>query len=646
MNCSFLQGIMLIVAVSVAMSVQPVWAQDGARVLVVVNELNTDSVEIGERYATVRSVPPAQILRLRMPPAEQITRQQFQTFIERRIATWLTQSNMQDKILHIVLTKGVPLRISGSAGQSGTIASVDSELALLYRRLLGYSVPPAGRVENPLFQQSRPLDDARPFSHTTHDIYLVTRLDGFTKADAISLIDRCASAARNGRIVLDQRGGLGLAQVGDNWLSQAADSLSKSGFSDRVVLDKSSAPVKENAAVLGYFSWGSNDTSQARLPGIKFAPGAIAGMFVSTDARTFKEPPASWALGNWRDRTTFFEGSPQSLVGDLIRQGVTGVAGHVAEPYLEGSVRPQILFPAYLAGFNLAESFYMAMPYLSWQNVVIGDPLCSPFAKPDRSVDAEPPFDKETELPQFFSDRRIGLLRQHGVAVDIAKRLLRAGSRLMKRDFAAARSDLEAVVQAEPTLNAAHFVLAGLYEAIGELDRAVDSYQAILTTAPNEVRSLNNLAYLLAVARRQPQEALPLAEKAHKLAHEAGSEVAIDLTYSLTERKGSYATVLPFGDDGLSVDAIRAQIADTLAWTLHLTGNSAEAEKYIGEAVKGADSTAEVHVHAAAIAEARGRIEDAVKSLDRATELDAKLAQRDDVVALRGRLGKPDASSK
>ena len=78
-------------------------------------------------------------------------------------------------------------------------------------------------------------------------------------------------------------------------------------------------------------------------------------MFVSTDARTFKEPPAEWNIGKWGQQKGYFEGSPQSLTGDLIRAGVTGVSGHVAEPYLDGSARPQILFPAYVAGFNLAE---------------------------------------------------------------------------------------------------------------------------------------------------------------------------------------------------------------------------------------------------------------------------------------------------
>jgi uncharacterized protein (TIGR03790 family) len=56
---------------------------------------------------------------------------------------------------------------------------------------------------------------------------------------------------------------------------------------------------------------------------------------------------------------------------------VTGASGHVAEPYLAFTQRPDRLFPAYYGGRNLAESYYLSIPALSWQNVVIGDPLCS-----------------------------------------------------------------------------------------------------------------------------------------------------------------------------------------------------------------------------------------------------------------------------
>jgi hypothetical protein len=47
-----------------------------------------------------------------------------------------------------------------------------------------------------------------------------------------------------------------------------------------------------------------------------------------------------------------------------------------------GAVRPEMLFLAYLSGYNLAEA-YLATAALSWHLVVVGDPLAAPFA-PDR----------------------------------------------------------------------------------------------------------------------------------------------------------------------------------------------------------------------------------------------------------------------
>ena len=53
--------------------------------------------------------------------------------------------------------------------------------------------------------------------------------------------------------------------------------------------------------------------------------------------------------------------------------------GYVSEPFTFALARPNILFERYVGGFNLAESFYMASPVTKWKDVVIGDPLCSPY---------------------------------------------------------------------------------------------------------------------------------------------------------------------------------------------------------------------------------------------------------------------------
>ena len=65
-----------------------------------------------------------------------------------------------------------------------------------------------------------------------------------------------------------------------------------------------------------------------------------------------------------------------TLAAESIQEGATGASGHVYEPFLRYCPRPDILFPAYIVrGRNLAESYYLAIPALSWMNIVIGDPL-------------------------------------------------------------------------------------------------------------------------------------------------------------------------------------------------------------------------------------------------------------------------------
>jgi Tfp pilus assembly protein PilF len=368
-----------------------------------------------------------------------------------------------------------------------------------------------------------------------------------------------------------------------------------------------------------------------------FVPGALAGMFVSTDARTFKEPPDSWTLGKWTDSRSFFEGSPQSLSGDLIREGATGVAGHVAEPYLDATIRPQVLFPAYLSGLNMAESFYSAMPYLSWETVVVGDPLCAPFRTVKvSSGDADPALDAETDLPRFFSNRRLAILTSLGAKPEVVKLLLKGDSALTKGDLASTRRALEQVISIDPALNGVNLLLAGLYEQAGEFPKAAERYRAILATRPDDVRALNNLAYLLAVRQNAAAEALTLAEKAYKMA--AGRELVQDLGFALVARRGTPSAALPFSEQTVNMSASHAQIADTFGWTQHLTGRDTEADPLLAEAVSGDPQNAVIQVHVAVVKAALGQNEAAATALGHALELRPALQNDPDVQRLREKL--------
>jgi uncharacterized protein (TIGR03790 family) len=147
-------------------------------------------------------------------------------------------------------------------------------------------------------------------------------------------------------------------------------------------LNTSGEVLYDQSDVIAYASWGSNDPDRKRRHlSFHWLPGAIMTEYVSTNGRTFARPPDGWTMGAWGDPKATFAGSPQSLTADYIHDGVTGASGHVAEPFLQLTPRPDILLPAYYRGRNLAESYYLSIPVLSWMNIVVGDPLCR-LAKP------------------------------------------------------------------------------------------------------------------------------------------------------------------------------------------------------------------------------------------------------------------------
>ena len=128
---------------------------------------------------------------------------------------------------------------------------------------------------------------------------------------------------------------------------------------------------KNVANILGYASWGSNDSNNLGIPYYgniganlvpgTFLPGSFATDFVSTSARTFTGPN----IANYG----------QSLIADLIRMGCTAANGHVEEPFLNAVSQPDQVFPNYARGYTVAEAFYTSIAFLSWENVVVCDPL-------------------------------------------------------------------------------------------------------------------------------------------------------------------------------------------------------------------------------------------------------------------------------
>jgi uncharacterized protein (TIGR03790 family) len=342
-------------------------AQTPRNVLIVVNDNSPLSREIGEYYARRRAIPASNICRIKTSTVEEIQRPEYNAEIAAPLARCLKTGGLVESILYIVTTGGVPLKIAGTDGLGGDASSVDSELTLLYADITRGPHPVAASLPNPFFGEK-----TAKFTHPQFAMYMVTRLAAYDFEGVKAIIDRSLKAVNRGKFVIDLAGG-GTPQ-GEEWLKEAAALLPK----DRLVFDDSSTVLMKQTDVIGYASWGSNDKNRhERFLGFQWLPGAIMTEFVSSNGRTFKKPPDDWNISDWNSPKLWFDNSPQTLTADYLLEGATGASGHVYEPYLTMTPRPELLLPAYESGRNLAESYYMAIPRLSWQNIVVGDPLCS-----------------------------------------------------------------------------------------------------------------------------------------------------------------------------------------------------------------------------------------------------------------------------
>jgi len=117
-------------------------------------------------------------------------------------------------------------------------------------------------------------------------------------------------------------------------------------------------------------------TNDRRFPGISLLPGGIVTeyVFYRWPARSAR-PPERWLPGSsWIQPGAFFAGSPQSLVADYLLEGATGGSGHVYEPYLVMTPRPDLLLPAYYHGPISPKVTISRFPPPQLANIVVGDP--------------------------------------------------------------------------------------------------------------------------------------------------------------------------------------------------------------------------------------------------------------------------------
>jgi uncharacterized protein (TIGR03790 family) len=332
-------------------------------VLVVANANITDSIQLASEYMNARKIPASNLLKLTGLSSSitsfQINVANLQTQIFNPIAAEIKSlAAAGTRIDFVVMMYGTPYWISDS-GQALDGYSVDG---VITQALVAF--PTAGEnLSNPYYGATA------PFTSSAYGIVLVNRLDGRSVADVQGLIAN--SLASDGKrpdteffFDLDPDR-TGAYEIFNEYMQTAATDLTTAGWN--AVVDDTTAFLAPPTPLAGYSSWGSNDYhfSQTAYNALRFTPGGIAETAVSTSASNIRTP-----------------GGGQSQIADLIHQGVTGVHGDVTEPYLNAIPDPFVLFPQYTAGRTLAESFWGALEEIEWKEIVIGDPICSPYQAP------------------------------------------------------------------------------------------------------------------------------------------------------------------------------------------------------------------------------------------------------------------------
>ena len=396
---------------------------DVASVVVVANSNDGGSISVARHYLTKRGIPGENLILLDTPIEETVDWGVFVNRIYNPLLEALMQkgwidavrSRLKDNkgrlrvavsghsIKYLVLCRGIPLkinhnarifRIEGTRGVSEQFAtnraSVDSELCLI-----GHAEAPVnGWLANPLFERSEVS------ALELQQIVRVARLDGPTASDARNLVDGALSAEEKGLIGRAYVDIGGRHPSGDQWLRRVEKSLGQMHYDISAHLSNGTfSAVDRFDAPAMYFGWYAQDVNGPFLnPGFRFVDGAIAFHIHSYSAATLRDPWKYWC-------------------GPFVALGAAATVGNVSEPYLPFTHRPDLLLDRLADGAELGEAAYFALNVVSWQAVLIGDPLYRPF-----NVPFDVQFDRRAFVPpkvrQYLVIRKMRALAAENRAPD------------------------------------------------------------------------------------------------------------------------------------------------------------------------------------------------------------------------------------
>ena len=383
----FAAGIFLLWGVSLG------YALDPDEILVIANSRMSGSTDLARYYMKKRNISKGRLLSVSVSANEVISREEYEKAVLMPVRKAVKKLQGEGRIHCLVLFYGMPLKIDQSLSppgqwgvhsekkqleggalkkgddsshkveqQKNENAAVDSEIALV----LVDSYPLDGWIENPYFlgfQNKKTLLQK-------DDVLMVSRLDGPDEKTVFRIINDTLAAEKTGL--------QGKGYFDARWPLPKSKQLSGYALYDAAIhsaakLVKSRMPVRldEKEALFGlgecdhaalYCGWYSLGRY---IDSFTWSKGAIGYHIASAECTTLKNTSSQvWCL-------------------KMLEKGVVATIGPVYEPYVQGFPLPDIFFGLLVEGYmSLGECYLVSLPYLSWQMVLIGDPLYQPFKPP------------------------------------------------------------------------------------------------------------------------------------------------------------------------------------------------------------------------------------------------------------------------
>lgn len=366
-------------------------------VAVLFNNQDPESEDLARFYAKMRGIPRANLVGLELSKNGIITRKEYNETLQAPLHAlfksrgwWQMARTPQGQILPskskittLVCMRGVPYGIKRAAVETPTDkkipshfakhneAAIDSELAMLGV----HGLPILGPLNNAYFKKDIGIAQAKlPF------MLLVGRIDGPSYTICKRIVGDAISTERRGlwgMCYLDHAKKGGNYVIGDQWLDKIAKLNDTLGIPTVVDKNKETFTTNypmNNAAL--YYGWYTTHKNGPLLnKNFKFRRGAFAVHLHSYSAGKLRDANKHWT-------------------GPILAHGAAATVGNVFEPYLHLTHHFDILHDRLIKGYSLVEAAYMACPSLSWQTVVIGDPLYRPFMHLDGSGDKDE-FDRD-----------------------------------------------------------------------------------------------------------------------------------------------------------------------------------------------------------------------------------------------------------